>query len=525
MSANNIDMSKIKQVMRLMLERGDKKQPSNRCIGEMLGIYKGTVNDYVNRIKADPMDVKDLLKLEDPILERRLCAGSAAYSDGRFDFLASRMDDYHKELLRPHVTLQILYEEYCEATTNPYSYSQFCFHMSQHKKAAEAPTIVLSEHREGGKEMMVDFAGDKLQLTDKLTGEKIPVELYVSTLPASDYPFAIAVPTQKTNDFIHASAKALEFYGGVPRTIITDNLKSAVIKADRYQPEANKVFEDFCNHYGMVHLPARAYKPRDKALVENHVRIIYQRVYAALRNRIFYTIEEMNEAIEKLMEKHRQRRMKEYGVTRQERFLAIDKPALSPLPQIPFEIKCYAEYTVGRDSYIKLGEDGRYYSVPYAYKGKKVRVIYTATTLTVYYQGETLAVHSRLGTQRRVTIKGHLPSHHEQIQIKDPSQFIYRASLINPNLGAVVEGLFKSNPLAPPETFYRSAEGILHYAKKAPSQVLEEVCHIAIENKIYNYGAFKHMITSRASGVSVNDQDVEMPQNRHSQIRGKEYYK
>lgn len=309
------------------------------------------------------------------------------------------------------MTLQLLYEEYRSQVPKPYSYSQFCFHYSQHTKAVTPPSVVLTEQREGGKEMMVDFAGDKLHVIDINTGEKRPVELFVATLAASDYPFAMAVESQRIEDFILGCRKSLEDWGGVPQIIITDNLKAAVIKSDRYQPEVNKVFGDFCNHYGMVHTPARAYKPKDKALVENHVRLLYNRIYAALRDRVFFSIDELNEAISDLLERHRQKRMKQYDVTRQERFLAIDKPALKPLPPLPFEIKCYAEYTVQYNSCIMLGEDKRYYSVPHHLIGKKVKVIYTGTVLTAYYSGEPVATHYREGTSRYVTNPAHFPSY------------------------------------------------------------------------------------------------------------------
>ena len=269
MSAKNTDMSKIKQVMRMMLQRNGGKRPSNREIARTVGLYKGTVNDYVHRIVSDPLPVEELLELKDPVPERRLCAGNAAYSEERLDHLLEKMEYYHSEMKRPHMTLQLLYEEYRASAPRPYSYPQFCFHYAQHAKASTPPSVVLTEHREGGRGMMVDFAGDKLHITDINTGGKRPVELFVATLPASDYPFAMAVECQSVEDFILGCRSALEAYGGVPLTVTTDNLKAAVIRSDRYQPEVNKVFEDFCNHYGMVHTPARAYKPKDKALVEN----------------------------------------------------------------------------------------------------------------------------------------------------------------------------------------------------------------------------------------------------------------
>lgn len=524
MSANNTDMSKIKQVMRMMLQTNARgRRPSNREIGRTVGLYKGTVNDYVRRIEADPMPIEELLRLDDPVLERRLCPGSAAYSDERLNYLLDKMDYYHREMERPHMTLQLLYDEYRSQVSSPYSYSQFCYHFSQHTKASAPPTVVLTEHREGGREMMVDFAGDKLHVTDRDTGERRPVEFFVSTLPASDYPFAMAVESQKIEDFILCCRKSLEYYGGVPLTVTTDNLKSAVTKSDRYQPEVNKVFEDFCNHYGIVHTPARAYKPKDKALVENHVRILYRRIYAALRDRVFFSIDELNEAIWELLGRHIQKRMRQYEVTRQERFLAIDKPRLNPLPPLPFEIKCYAEYTVQNNSHIQLGQDKRYYSVPYRLIGKKVRIIYTPTTLTIYYSGEPVATHSRMGSNRYVTEPSHVPSYYGDYQKRSPERYISMAHSLHPSLGEIMARLFASNRLAPPETFYKSADGLLHLARTTDAALMEQAYTAALTYGQCTYAFIKRVVSTKGTGLDAIT-DEEIPAPAHVNIRGKEYY-
>lgn len=523
MSAKNTDMSKIKQVMRMMLQRNGGKRPSNREIARTVGLYKGTVNDYVHRIESDPLPVEELLELDDPVLERRLCAGNAAYSDERLDHLLEKMEYYHSEMKRPHMTLQLLYEEYRTSAPKPYSYSQFCFHYAQHAKASTPPSVVLTEHREGGRGMMVDFAGDKLHITDIETGGKRPVELFVATLPASDYPFAMAVESQSVEDFILGCRSALEAYGGVPLTVTTDNLKAAVIRSDRYQPEVNKVFEDFCNHYGMVHTPARAYKPKDKALVENHVRLLYNRIYAALRDRVFFSLDELNDAVSDLLERHRQKRMRQYDVTRQERFLAIDRPALKRLPPLPFEIKCYAEYMVQLNSHIQLGQDKRYYSMPYGLIGKKVKVIYTPTVLTAYYGGVPVATHSRAGTERYVTQPGHLPSYYGDYQKRSPERYTASAYGLSQSLGQVMERMFSSNPLAPPETFYKSADGLLHLARTTDNDLMDQACSAALTYGQCTYAFVKRVISSKAEGLKAR-QDEETPAPSHSNIRGKEYY-
>lgn len=525
MSAKNVDMSKIKQVMNLLLQTDARgKRPSNREIGRITGLYKGTVNDYVRRIEADSLSIPELLALDDPVLERRLCPGSAAYSDPRFDELASRLDYLQSEMQRRRMTLQLLYEEYLQDVKAPYSYTQFCFHYRQHVKAHAMPSMVLNEFREGGKEVFVDFAGDKLQVTDPKTGEKRDVELFVTTLPASDCPFARAYESQRVDDLVDGMQRALAFYGGVPQIIVTDNLKSSVVKSDRYQPEPNRVFEDMCNHYGCALIPARSAKPKDKALVENAVNMIYNHVYAALRNRVFFSLEELNEAIDEYMERFRQRRMKDYKVTRQERFLAVDRPKLRPLPPLPFEIKCYGEYTVHHNGHIRIGQDGRWYSVPMSYIGKKVKVVYTPKTLSIYHHGECLYVHSRAGKQKYVTVASHMPSYYGDYQKRSPDGYIEQAMRHTAELGDVMRGLFASNTLAPPETFYKSADGLLSLARKTDRALFSRACRAALTYGRCAYSFIKGIVENKGAGLELPEDRAESAVAYHANIRGKEYY-
>ncbi|MEA5126897.1 MAG: IS21 family transposase [Proteiniphilum sp.] len=302
---------------------------SNRNIARELGLYKGTVNDYIRKLKGNNFDIGDLLKLEDPELEKKFSAGTPAYTDNRFEVLKGKLDYIENELSRKHVTRYQLWQEYRQEQSSGYGYSQFCYHLSQLKEARHPSAIM--EHRPGEK-LYVDFAGDTLSYVDRETGEVIKVQVFIACFPYSDYTFALAVPSQQTEDFLYALSQALQYFGGCPKILVPDNLKAAVIKADKYEPELNRVMEDFGNHYGFVVIPARSRKPKDKATVENHVKIIYNRVYARLRNEVFFSIEDLNEAIEKKIGEHNQTRMQQKGYSREEKFLAEEKESLSALP-------------------------------------------------------------------------------------------------------------------------------------------------------------------------------------------------
>ena len=514
------EMSKIKQVHRLHKESG----MSNRKIADHLDIYKGTVNKYVNAAEADSLGVDALLTMEEPELESRLCEGSPAYSDNRFRELSERLDYILTELQRKHVTMYQLWEEYRNQVEYGYGYTQFCYHINQHKVAAK-PGMILSENREGGKELFVDFAGDTLSYIDLDTGEEIKNQVFVASLPASDYGFAMAVDPQKIEDFLYALEHCLRALGGVPKIIVTDNLKSSVIKSDRYQPELNKIMEDFANHYGCVVIPARAGKPKDKALVEDQVKLIYRRVYAPLRNRQFFSQEELNQAISEKMLQHNQKRMQQHPYSREEHFLAVDKPNLRPIPSEPFEIKYMTELHVQRNSYIELRRDHHYYSVPYRYILKKVKVIYTKSIVSIYDGKNKIAIHTRICRPGYSTIQNHLPSYFNDYQNLSPQKYQERAAKVSDSLTEIIHEMFETHPELPPETFYKSCDGLLHLQKTTDHDIFEKACKTALEYHQYKYSFIFNLIKSKCVGIIDSDDNQYETIPSHSNIRGREYYK
>ena len=265
-------MSQIKQLLRL-----HKQGDSIKSIARTLGISKNTVKSYLIKLATGKLPVAELLALEDPVLESKFHAGNPAYKDPRFEHLSDNLESYRKQLGSVGVTRKLLWEEYIIDYQQGYSYSQFCFHLQQ-QLLARRPGMKL-EHLAANK-LFVDFAGKPLHYIDHITGELIACQVFVACLPFSDYSFAIAVPSQRIADFLYALACCLQHIGGTPQILVPDNLKSAIIRADRYEPDVNRSLEDFANHYNITVIPTRPRKPRDKALVENQVKLIYNRVYA-----------------------------------------------------------------------------------------------------------------------------------------------------------------------------------------------------------------------------------------------------
>ena len=515
-----ISMELLKQILLL-----HSKGVSRRKIALQLGIYKGTVNKYVGMALKDAMSIEDLLKLEDHELQARFCSGNTAYTDSRFEFLSSRIERYAKELENDrHLTCYQLWLEYAHEAERPYSYAQFCYHISQHKRASR-PSMVMGDRDEGGKRLEVDFAGDTMSYVDQETGEVITVQMFVASLPASGYDFAMAVPSQKVEDFLHAMEECFRFIGGVPTYVVTDNLKAAVTKSDRYQPTINEIMLQFANHYGFSVIPTRPAGPKGKPNAEGTVKLTYQRVYAPLRHMTFFSLEELNKAIAEKMLLHNQRRMQQHPYTREERFLSVDKPNLSPVNTRKFEIRSESMVTVQSNSHIYFGRDKHYYSVDYHNIVKKVKVVYTQSMIEIFLGTTKLASYLRDRRPGAYTSKEeHLPSYFGDYQMASPQRYIERGYKATPILGKYFEGLFSTrNGMRRPEIYYKSCDGLLHLQKVTDAALFHKACEIAISMGQYNYHFVFQMVDSRCMGYVTNPtEDSEAPEN--SNARGSKYY-
>ncbi|WP_221406846.1 IS21 family transposase [Elizabethkingia anophelis] len=507
-------MSKLKQVLQLHL-----LGYSNRRISRDLELDKGTVNRYVNKIRNHHYDPESLLELEEPVLEGKFHAGHPAYKQERFEDFKERIPYFEKELSRRHVKRITLWEEYIESNPDGYRYSQFCYHLSQLKRARGASSPI---EYVAAEKLYVDFAGDTMEYIDRESGEVLKAQIFVACFPYSDYTFIMAVPSQRSDDFLYALSCSLKYFGGSPKILVPDNLKSAVIKADRYEPELNLLMEDFANHYGIVVIPARPKRPKDKASVENQVKIIYTRVYAKLRNEKFFTLEELNKALLVKTKEHNQTRMQQKPYSREEKFLADEKPQLKVLAEKDFEVKYYTSLTVSHNNCIYLGRDKHYYSVPYAYIGKKVAVIYTRTLVKIYCENECIATHLRTVGYGYTVIKDHLSSSHQYYQNRSPEYYIRQAEKRSACLPDLIRLNFDTG--THPELLYKRCDGLLSLQRKTDPVVFEKACAYAITHHLLSYKALENIIRNKAFLLNQEQKPLKKNPTTHENIRGKEYY-
>lgn len=523
MAGKTKEMSQIKQL--LLLHRQGK---GKKTIARILGMSKNTVKSYLYKLDGLLSDenkeitLKGLIELEDPLLEAKFHCGNPAYKkeEQRYEQLQQQIPRLLKELRDKGVTRHLLWQEYRERCPQGYGYSQFCFHLGQQKKASN-PAMVL-EHKPGDK-LFIDFAGKHLHYTDRDTGELIACEVFVACLPYSDYGFVMGVPSQTLPDFLYALECCLRSLGGVPAALVPDNLKSAVLKANRYEPEINKALSDFATHYGATVIPARVRRPQDKALVENQVKITYSRVHARLRNKQFFSLTDLNKAIFERVRAHNQTRMQQKPYCREECFLSNEKKHLQPLPETGFELKYYKRLKVAKNNHIYLSDDKHYYSVPYRLIGKKVKVVYTRKMVYIFFDRAQVAVHIRVYTQGRYsTNKEHLCSHHQHYLDRSPDYYLRLGRRQSLDLYRLMEALF-NQPDKHPEQLYKSCDGLLNLVRKSDKDAFEQACRTALDNGFCSYGFVKRFLDNHM-GEAKQKQTPPPPLPAHHNIRGKEYY-
>jgi transposase len=488
------------QIKRLIELRVSKK--SNRQIARALGISRNTLDGYLQKLLAHQPDLSVYLSWTEAQLVELLHAPLSATTPIHAE-LQAQFPHFAKELSRVGVSRMTLWMEYYLNHPSGPKYRQFCnlFHQWQ---ASQKSSMHL-EHKAGDK-LFVDFAGDRLHLIDPQSGEKIMVEFFVAILPCSQLTYAQCVLSQRKADFIMALNNALYYFGGVPQAIVPDNLKSAVQKADRYEPVINETLADFASHYGTCIFPARSRKPQDKALVESAVRILYGRIYAPLRNDVFHNLSDLNAAIAPLLEAHNDAQQKEKGCSRRALFIDIEQKTLMALPTVEYQVKLFCLSKVHPNGHATLKEDKHYYSVPYRLVGQQVKLIYTPQTVEIYHNHQRVAIHQRLIAKGRyTTLKEHLHPDHQWYSNWSPLFFEEQADKIGANSRLAIDQILAKT--AYPEQAYRSCAGVLSLAKNS-NQRLENACERALHYNYVSFTLIKSILDRALDRIELADEQI-----------------
>jgi transposase len=518
MPANRKTMRKIKEVIRLKFEA----DLSHERIAAATGVSKGAGTKYLLRAREAALGWPLPVEMDDGKLEALLFPRApplvTRHAEPDFGHL-------HQELKRKGVTLQLLWEEYAVAYPGQaYRYSQFCLLFKRFQGSLKRS--MRQVHRAGDK-LFIDYSGDTVAIINGATGEIRSAEIFVAVLGASSYVYAEATWSQQLPDWIASHVRCFEFMDGVPALLAPDNLKSAIKEACRYEPEANSTYGDLARYYGTAILPARPYKPRDKAAVEASVLLAQRWILARLRHRQFFSLEELNAAIRTLLIDLNQRPFKKLEGSRQSAFETIDRPAMKPLPATRYQYAEWKTAIVNIDYHVEA--DGHYYSVPHRLVKQKVDLRMTATTIECFYRGKRVAAHLRSWLRgRHTTIAEHMPDAHRKHLQWTPGRLLNWGLSIGPATRDVVQWQFDHRPH--PEQGYRACLGLLNLAKHCGNERLEAACRRALAIGSPTRKRIKSILDAKLDQhpelfPAAADPQASPTPPQHANVRGADYFR
>lgn len=514
MAYKSLRMDKIKQVLDY-----HQQGVAIKKIARLLGVSKNTVKKYIKEYKSE--EFLGQISLE--TLQEHFSGSPSLRERWKDRDISDRLAGIMKELGRVGVTRYLLWEEYIGEVEDGYSYSRFCKKIAAYK--AQQDVTLRIEHK-AARVLSIDFTGKKAPWVDKPTGEQHWAEVLVFTMPFSAYTFAYALPSQKQEDFIEGINQALIYIGGLPQVLQSDNLKSFVTKSDRYAPTFNELCLQLSSYYGIDLDATRVAKPKDKASVERHVSIVYNKLFAPLRNEVFHSIDQINEAFLPLIDKLNTTTLQGKDYSRKDRFDQDEGPHLRPLPSALFELTKSTKAKVQRNYHVFLGEDNHFYSVPYKYVGKSAIIRYTSKTVEVYI------AHCRIGLYQRdrrrhgySSLVEHMPDKHKKwLETKgwDEDYFKSQAFQIGPFTLWAISEILKSKQFV--EQSYNACLGIFSLNKKYTSLRLENACRKAYSTHRINLGIIRNILQNNMDSApqAAPDPSFKIPQ--HDNIRGANNY-
>lgn len=498
-----------------------------RSIASELSIGAKTVVTYRSRILQSNKTYDELLVLEDTALAEviRPAADKPKVDKRAADFL-NHVDYYLSELARKRASRIILFEEYSKLYPDGYKYSKFCDLISNSQSIKK---VALHIEYAPGDKLMFDFAGKKMHYVDKQTGEVTEVPVFVGVCPYSSFSYVEALQDATLPQVIKALNNFLLYLGGATASAKTDNMAQVVVKSNRYEPTFTELIEQWAMHNGIALFTARVKKPRDKGPVEGQVRITYDQIYARMRNDVFHSLRELNDALRVHLEAFNHKLMQRENYSRYQRFLDIEKPALKPLPDTPFMIKHRSKRTISFNYHFKLQEDGHQYSVPSKYIGKKLTAIYDTNTVEIYDELERILIYPRVYKKGYTTIPDHMPSthkaYHEQKGM-DSEYFLRAAQKVGPCTLLYMDGILKSRPYL--EQAYEACRGILRFAQKAliGPERLELACQRGLRGENFSYRTIDNILQNNQDKLELKDPSIqtELFPIIHENLRGPEAY-
>ena len=511
MPRKRLSMRTIKEVLRLRYEAG----LSHREIAASCRRGQTAVRECLLRAKAAGLSWPVPEGMDDEQLERLLYPPPPESARRRS---SPDWSETQRELHRKGVTLTLLWYEYRQTHPDGYQYSQFC---ELYRRWERTLDPVLRQHYVAGERLFVDYAGPTMPVIDRLTGEVREAQIFVAVLGASNHTYVEATWTQGLPDWISSHRRCFEFLGGVPALVIPDNIKSGVTSPCFYDPDLNHTYQKLAEHYGTAILPTRVRKPRDKAKAETGVQGVERWILARLRNRRFFSLAELNQALWELLTEYNRRPFQKLEGCRQSLFEQLDRPALKPLPAHPYHYAEWGKARVSIDYHVEV--DRHYYSVPYQLLGAQVEICLSSQTVEILHKGQRVASHLRSFKRGgHTTVLAHMPAHHREYVDWSPERLVRWAQKTGPAAAAVVEQILASR--AHPVQGYRACLGILRLSKHQGADRLEAACGRALALGTLSYKSIQSILRHGLETQPLPTATTPHLPIHHAHIRGAHYF-
>ena len=513
MAKQTIKMEQLNNILRL------KKQGfSKRTIAKLTGLSRNTIKKYLSKLVDDPVDNMPSSQSKTQLIK----GDTTTFVSTRHEELKAYFKETAGEIKGTGVTLQRLWMEYKERYENGFEYSQYCNHYRTYNNNKEV-TMHLEHH--AGESCMIDFAGEKLSYIDRSTGEIIPCPVFIGVLPYSGLTFCQAVHHQNTYDFNDCINEMLIYFKGSAKIIQCDNLRTAVIRPGRYEPVYTELCYQLSEHFSTCFNATRPYKPRDKAMVERSVQIVYNHIYAPLRKHTFYSLKELNAFIRIQLDLLNDKKYKGSGYSRRQLFSENEASLLTPLPSNRFNVKKTVMATVQRNYHVQLSENHHYYSVPYIHVGKKVKVLYDQHIVEIYSDHIRIALHHLDSLSKAYhTHSDHMPSNHQHMHTirgwtKD--DLLNQASRLGEYTLQVANHILSAS-IYPVQNF-KSCHGLIMLKQKYTPVRIDNACKRALNGHRIRYTTICDILKS---GLDQQLNQMEQVESIpvHDNIRGAHHY-
>jgi transposase len=519
MANRSITMLQSKRILQLLA-----KGKSKRGISQELNISLNTVKKYEKRFKKTGKSYQELLNCDtEQYLLMVYPNRNTDTPTVRLQELQELLPEYAKALRTSHKTRQMIWLEYHQTHPGGYSYSHFCEHLSVY--LLKEKVVMHLEHKPGDV-LQIDFAGEKLSYTDTVSGKTIVCPVLVCTMPFSSFCYIEALPNMTQLELIGGLNRCLEYLGGVPANICSDNLKQVVTKSDRYEPVFSELMEQFAFYYNTSLMATRIVKPRDKASVERHVGISYHAVYAPVEQEKHTSLPHLNQALMKHLDAMNDKPMQGKTYSRRQQFLQFEKPVLRALPDEPFEVKHKTSAKVQTNYHVTLGKDWHNYSVPYQYVGKRVEIIYDSKEVEIYFNMNLIASHRRNLTRNGFTTQiQHCPEKHKQAIINQqitPEVLVEKARSIGVNTQKYVQGILNQDFFS--QQNHRSCMGIFQLSKHYGNDRVEKACEMALNGMRMNYRTIKNILANNMDKTDTKSIIEPVTVTEHINIRGNNFF-